>query len=227
MTSPNSKLASCTASSRPARRMGALRGIVPAACALLLASCASQAPRATLPPVSGDAQQHQQQRETALAAAPDWGLAGRVALSNGRDGGSGRIDWSQQGARYAVSLSAPVTRQSWRLSGQPGQARLEGLEGGPREGVDASALLLDATRWQIPVEALSSWMRGASADAGKFGAATMQFADDGRLAGMQQGGWRIDYADWRPVAGAPVELPHRLNAVRGDAKVRLIVDAWQ
>lgn len=205
----------------------ALRGLVPAACALVLAACASQAPRYTLPPLAGDPQQHQQQREAALTAAPDWSLAGRVALSNGRDGGSGRIDWAQQGAAFAVSLSAPVTRQSWRLTGQPGQARLEGLEGGTREGADASALLREATRWEIPVQALASWVRGARADEGAFGAASMIFADDGRLSRMQQGGWSIDYSDWRQVAGAPTELPHRLNAVRGDAKVRLIVDAWQ
>lgn len=204
-----------------------LAWLLPAACALLLSACAGQATREALPPVAGDPQQHQQRRETALAAAPDWSLAGRVALSNGRDGGSGRIDWSQQGSNYNVSLSAPVTRQSWRLSGQPGQARLEGLEGGTREGSDASALLLEATRWQIPVEALASWVRGARADAGTFGPASVQFAADGRISHMQQGGWSIDYADWRQVTGAPTELPHRLNAVRGDAKVRLIVDQWQ
>ncbi len=203
------------------------RGVLLAVAACLLAACAARAPRSSLPPVAGDPQQHQQQREAALAAAPDWSLAGRVALSNGRDGGSGRIDWAQQGAHYTVSLSAPITRQSWQLSGQPGQARLEGLEGGTRVGTDASALLLEATRWQIPVEALSSWVRGARADAGTFGATTMQFAEDGRVSRMEQGGWRIDYADWRAVSGAPTELPHRLNAVRGDAKVRLVVDQWQ
>lgn len=203
-----------------------LRFAAAAFVALALASCASQAPREALPPVAGDPQQHQQQREVALAAAPDWGLAGRVALSNGRDGGSGRIDWSQQGANYTVALSAPITRQSWRLSGQPGAARLEGLEGGTREGSDASALLLEATRWQIPVQALSSWVRGAGADEGTFGAVEMQFSKDGRLSRLQQGGWQIDYADWRQVAGATSELPHRLNAVRGDAKVRLVIDQW-
>lgn len=208
------------------RRARALRWLPITACMALLAACAGQPAREALLPVAGDPQQHQQQREAALAAAPDWSLAGRVALSNGRDGGSGRIDWSQQGAAYTVSLSAPVTRQSWRLSGQPGQARLEGLEGGTREGASASALLLEATRWEIPVEALASWVRGARADAATFGDARLQFAADGRVSRMEQGGWSIDYADWRPVSGAP-ELPHRLNAVRGDAKVRLIVDAWQ
>ncbi|HEX2082878.1 MAG TPA: lipoprotein insertase outer membrane protein LolB [Xanthomonadaceae bacterium] len=199
-----------------------------AAVALLaLAACATQPPRPALPAVAGDPAQHQQQREVALTAAPSWSLAGRVALSNGRDGGSGRLDWHQAGPRYEVALSAPVTRQSWRLSGSPGEALLEGLEGGPRQGSDATALLREATRWEIPVEALASWVRGVRADEARFGAARLQFGDDGRLSQLEQGGWRIDYTGWQSVAGMPVELPHRLNAVRGEARVRLIVDQWQ
>jgi outer membrane lipoprotein LolB len=197
------------------------------AATLALAACATQPPRPALPAVAGEPAQHQQQREAALAAASSWSLAGRVALSNGRDGGSGRLDWHQTGPRYEVALSAPVTRQSWRLSGSPGEALLEGLEGGPRQGGDASALLREATRWEIPVEALASWVRGVRADEARFGAARVQFGDDGRLSQLEQGGWRIDYAGWQSAAGAPVELPHRLNAVRGEARVRLIVDQWQ
>jgi outer membrane lipoprotein LolB len=212
---------------QPSPRFPLSRALAAAALALLLTACATQAPRDALAPVAGDPQQHQRQREAALGAAPDWSLAGRVALSNGRDGGSGRIDWSQQGSAYTVSLSAPVTRQSWRLSGEPGRAQLEGLEGGTRQGADASALLLEATRWQIPVQALSGWIRGARADEAVFGPATMVFGDDGRLSRLTQGGWTVDYDDWRPVADTPVELPHRLNAVQGEAKVRLIVDSWQ
>ena len=202
------------------------RHAIAAACAMLLAACATQPPRAVLPAIAGSPQQHQQQREAALAAQPSWSLAGRVALSNGKDGGSGRIDWRQDGARYQVALSAPVTRQSWRLSGQPGQALLEGLEGGPRQGEDASALLLEATRWQIPVEALASWVRGAGADTARFGDADITFGADGRISRLVQGGWTIDYSDWG-ATGQGMELPNRLNAVRGDAKVRLIVDQWQ
>lgn len=223
----------------PWKRGRATHAVVAIACvALSLGGCATHAPRADLPAIAGDPQAHQAAREAALAAAPDWGVAGRVAVSKGKDGGSGRLDWRQRGARYEVSLSAPVTRQSWRLSGQPGQALLEGLDGGPREGRDAAALLREATRWEIPVEALSAWIRGAAAGPG-FGQARYRFAADGRLQGLDQAGWTIDYADWRPAttqsgpappsavdAGA-TELPHRLTAVRGDAKVRLIVDQWQ
>jgi len=195
------------------------------ACVLLLAGCAGQPLRESPLHAGSAGELHAQAtRVAALEAHPHWSLQGRIAISNGRNGGSGRIEWAQDGARFAVSLSAPITRQSWRLSGDATSARLEGLDGGPREASDAEQLLRDATGWIIPVGALSSWLRGMAA-AGP--AATLRFGNDGRLARVEQGGWTIDYAGWQPQAGFGVDLPQRLTATRDDAKVRLVIDSWQ
>ena len=194
--------------------------------ALLLTSCATQSARPVPPADAGSidsARQMQLERERILRGQTDWSLAGRVAISNGRKGGSGRIDWQQQGDTYTVSLSAPVTRQSWRLSGGSRGARLDGIEGGPREGADAARLLRDATGWEIPVEALGDWVRGVSAQG--LPQATMQFDSQGHLSHMEQGGWAIDYRWPEATSAAPV-LPQRVDAVKGEAKVKLIVDEW-
>jgi len=208
-------------------RVRALTALVAAA----VSACAGQPVRQAPPIAAAAALAAQETRESALQADPDWSLAGRVALSNGRQGGSGRLDWQQAGSRYAVSLSAPVTRQSWRLRGDPAGAVLEGLDGGTRHGADPGLLLLESTGWEIPVAALPDWLRGVRAPA--QGPAALAFGADGRLATMEQGGWRIAYADWRlPAADpqapatAPVALPHRIEATRGQARVRLVVDAW-
>ena len=201
-----------------------LRAGLPGVAALLLAACAAQAPRAPLPPLTGTPEANQQQREAVLAQQANWSLQGRVALSNGREGGSGRIDWQQDGARYDVSLSAPVTRQSWRITGDGSHARLEGIAGDPLEGDDPGALLREATRWDIPVTALASWVRGVPADEARHGPGDVAFGPDGRLATLRQAGWTVQYAAWQQ-EGA-VELPRRLEAWRDEAKVRLVVDAW-
>ena len=199
-----------------------------AALLLLLSACATQSPRTTLPAIAADPQTHQQQRQATLAAMGAWSLAGRVALSNGREGGSGRIDWRQLGPRYEIELSAPVTRQGWRLSGAPGaEVVLDGLDGGPRRGTDAQALLREATRWDIPVDALAQWVRGTAADQARHGPATLAFGADGRLATLEQDGWRIAYSGWQPAPGTTAELPGRVDATRGGARVRLVVDQWQ
>jgi len=198
-----------------------LRAIAIAMLAIALTACATRPVSPALPAIEATAQAHQASRETALAAVPDWSMTGRVAVSNGKDGGSGRIEWQQQGPRFDVSLSAPITRQSWRVTGGEGDAVLEGLAGGTRTGPDAGALVREATHWDIPVDALVRWVRGLGGPR-----ATLAFGADHRLTRMTEAGWTIDYADWRIVDPAGMELPGRVEATRDDARVRLVVDAW-
>lgn len=153
-------------------------------------------------------------------------LDGRLALSNGRDGGSGRMRWVQGTGRYSFELAAPVTRQSWRLSGDAGGATLSGLDGGPRSGADADALLRATTGWDIPVQALRCWLLGLPADSGRYGEADLGFDAHRQLVRLEQAGWTIDYAGWQPLSQLNTELPLRVQVRRGDARVRLIVDGW-
>lgn len=204
-----------------------LRLVAALAVAASLAGCAVAPVRAPAPAVLSPAAREaamaaQALREAALARHPDWNLEGRVALTSNGRGGSGRLEWRQRGADFSVELSAPVTRQGWRLSGRAGDVVLDGLDGGPRRGTDAAALLREATGWEIPVDALSRWVRGARAGDDD---AVLDFSADGRLVRLRQAGWTLDYADWRPQPDG-MELPMRVTASRDTARVRLVVDAW-
>lgn len=165
-------------------------------------------------------------REALLAQAGRLAFSGRVALSNGRDGGSGRIEWWRQGDAYEVVLRAPVSRQGWSLSVDAGGARIDGLEGGPRTGPDPAGLLLEATGMEVPVDAMASWAAGARADAAAHGPARLEFSASGELVRLRQGGWTIDYVRWLDSGEAGPALPQRVDAGRGQARVRLVVDDW-
>ncbi|WP_222565673.1 lipoprotein insertase outer membrane protein LolB [Novilysobacter antarcticus] len=194
---------------------------------LLLVGCAGAPLRPAISATEvAAAEASQLQRESALARTPDWSLAGRVAVANAGKGGSGRIEWRQDGPRYLITLSAPVTRQGWQLAGDADAARLEGLEGGPRSGPDARLLLLAATGWDIPVVALGDWVRGARAPA--LAPAKIEYGTDGLPRRIDQDGWTIEYR-WAPdaVTEGETALPSRVDAVRGEARVKLIVDEWQ
>lgn len=199
--------------------MKPLRAFVLVVLASLASSCAMRPVKQALPPITGTPEANQAARATKLAASQAWSVSGRIAVSNGQQGGSGRIEWKQDGMRYAATLSAPVTRQSWRVNGGPDGATIEGLSGGPRSGADASALVFEATRWRVPVNAMGDWLLGLqrSGDVAHFGG-------DGRVERIEGEGWVVSYSDWRPVEG--VELPGRIEAVQGAAKVRLVVDNW-
>jgi outer membrane lipoprotein LolB len=212
----------------------------PGAAALCLALAACQ----SLPPASapagvlvGDARVReamgaQQARAAALGLehgacdVPAWTMSGRVALSNGRDGGSGRIEWVQGEGRTQVTLSAPVTRQSWTLTAEAGSAVLEGVPDGPLRGVDAGHLLRESTGWEIPVAALGCWLRGAPADPALMGDASPVFGNDGHLLRIEQGGWLVDFANWQADPASGVDLPTRINAQQVANRVRLVVDRW-
>ena len=199
-----------------------------AAAMLLLAACAGQGVRPAGP---GQAvlQPGMTQEDISgwFAAHPDWSFEGRVAVSQGRNGGSGRVDWRQQGRQYTVELSAPITRQSWRLSGDTHYeaGTLEGMEGGIRHGEDAEVLLQEATGWAIPVNLLPDWVRGLPVwDTSE--SAQVSYAADGRPQSMQQLGWTIEYRDWHPAIEGRPALPRRIEARNGEAQVKLLVDRW-
>lgn len=186
--------------------------------ALLLAACA--APRVR--PVAADAAllARQVTREQALAAQADWQLRGRLGVSDGRDSGSGTLDWIQHGAEFRFSVHAPVTGKTWLLAGDTGHARLEGLREHAIEGRDAAALLERELGWRVPVAELVDWVRGLRAP----GAAQIQFRSDGLPAVIEQAGWTVEYPDYDESRNPP--LPRKVFASRGDYKVRLAIREW-
>ena len=186
----------------------------------------------TSPPDAAAAQAAQLVRADALGlatgdcAAATLVLTGRVALSNGKQGGSGQLEWTQGAGSLHLLLSAPITRQQWILDVDAAGATLQGVPSGPLHGSDAAGLLRDATGWDVPVAALGCWMRAVAADPARFGVAEIAYGADLLPMRIAQQGWVIDYRDWKrdPFSGLP--MPTRINAQRGDSRIRLIVDRW-
>jgi len=192
-------------------RAGALAGIC-----LLLAACAGQRAR----PAGDDELQAQAAREQLMGQWREWSFSGRISVSSGADSGSGRIEWQRRGGQLEVSLQAPVSRQSWRLLAGPEGATLEGLEGGIRHAADAETLLRDELGWQLPIEAVESWVRGARSGA----RARLEFDRVGLPQRLSEAGWDIEFRGWN--SGA-VALPQRVFAQSGSDRFRLVVDRWQ
>ena len=197
------------------RRGGWLGGVATTLVVLLLVACAPVSQR---PLVVGD-EATQEAREVELARYSTWSFTGRLAVSEGNNGGNARIEWRQNGPDFDIQLSTPITRQSWRLRQLAGKASLEGLHGGVREGTDGEALLLDATGWRIPLTAMATWIRGARAP----GPSDLSFDDHGLPATIKQDGWAVEYRGW--FAQTPA-LPEKVFARQGEASVRLVVEHW-
>lgn len=186
----------------------------------LLSGCGVSPQRPTLPDAMATAAQAE--REALLAQYPQWTFTGRIAVSDGRDGGSGQIQWIQDGLHFQITLSAPVTGRSWRLSGEPGFARLEGLEQGPYEGRDAEQLLREHLGWNVPMADLAAWARGLRADP----TGRIEFQPSGLPSLIEQHGWRIEYRQFDPVEGG-LAMPQRVFASHDQHRIRLQVKAWE
>lgn len=216
-----------------------LRGATALAFAALAAGCASVPPALPGPgagtvvcsgaalaaePCASRIAAQQARAEHMRTGQPAWRLNGRAAIKTAERGGNVHVDWQQHGPEtYRITLSAPVTRQSWRLDVDRGMATVSGLPDGPLSGPDAAKLLLHATGWQLPLEPLRAWLMGLPAAAPP--ARAYMFDGDAAssgLVGLEQDGWRIRFQH-----DDGQSLPRRIDAESDDgrASVRLIVES--
>lgn len=184
---------------------------------LALAACAPQRVRE-----DDTTLRAQSEREASLADATRWQLAGRIAVSNGEDGGNAQIDWRQDERRYDLVLNAPVTGKRWHLHGDADRATLEGARPEPLVERDAATLLEREIGWHVPVVELEYWVRGLRAPNAR---AELVFDEANRPATLKQSGWTIEYRDW--FDDVTPALPKKVFATRGKYRVRLFVESWQ
>ena len=161
-------------------------------------------------------------REQDLRAHASWSLNAHFAVSDGQQGGSGNLDWRQNGANYHFVLRAPVTGKSFSLDGGPGGATLAGMHPQPVRGDDAQALLAHELGWLVPVSDRAVWVRGLRAPGS---AATLSFGDDGLPSLLQQDGWTVEYRDWYADQHPP--LPRKVFASKPPYSVRMLIETWK
>lgn len=180
--------------------------------AVLLPACAAKPRRDTAvwAPVQG----------VVPAAAPAFRVAGRLAVSDGHDGGSAGFVWIQRGECFEFELRQPVSQKTWRLRGDARSAVLEGGDGGPRRAASAEELLLQMLGWHVPVAALRDWVRGLPHAGG--GPVQVERDDSGRVRSLRQDGWRVDYTAW--LDGG--DWPTRIRARQEPYSVRLNIQDW-
>lgn len=163
----------------------------------------------------------QEARERALADADHWSLQGKLGVSDGKDGGSGTLNWTQNGEHYEFTLRSPVIGKSFRLSGGPDGALLEGVDGGPLRGPDAESLMHKALGWEVPLRDLRAWVLGLRADSGP---AELSFGANRLPSLLQQDGWGVDYREWD--TGRQPPMPTKVFAEKPPYKVRLSIESW-
>jgi outer membrane lipoprotein LolB len=167
------------------------------------------------------AQAAQAAREAQLEPRTQWTLNAHIGVSNGKDGGSGDLEWVQRGDSYDFAVHAPVTGRTWKLSGDAHGAILEGVDPQPDADSDPERLLHTRLGWDVPLANLGAWVRGLRA---ANSSATVEYDAQNLPAVIQQAGWKVEYRDWLTDRDPP--LPRKLFASRGSARVRVAIESW-
>jgi outer membrane lipoprotein LolB len=152
----------------------------------------------------------------------EWHLQGRLALSNGRDGGSGQLSWHQADRRAELQFIGALGRGSWRLKVDDDLAELETAEHGVLQAPDVETLVSDRLGWQIPVDSLRYWVLGGL-DPLRTG--HDNFDRNGRLTYLRQAGWLVEYEGWIEVGDH--WLPRKVTASQDGNRVRILVKNWR
>ncbi|NOX91495.1 MAG: outer membrane lipoprotein LolB [Gammaproteobacteria bacterium] len=188
----------------------------------LFSGCASLSSFAPEPP-SERVGQLWQQHVQSVNAQTDWTLSARIAAHSEDDGWSGKLHWQQRADTWRMSFSAPFGQGGLQLDGGPQSVEMRTPDGQTMLAADAESLLFQQLGWRLPLNSLRYWVRGVPVPTSEV-APLLAFDEEGRLAGMQQFHWQIEYPAYRQVAG--LMMPRKVYLENGELSVRLVIDRW-
>ncbi len=144
-------------------------------------------------------------------------LSGRIAMRYRGEAASGNLAWRHRERGDEMLLTNAFGQGVARLVREGGEVTLTTPE--PREfrAADAEALTEQVLGFRLPLAGLADWVRARAGP----GPARQRFDADGRLAELEQSGWRIEYLEW---SGA---RPARLRLTYPGLELRLAISEWK
>lgn len=146
-------------------------------------------------------------------------IEGRIAVRRAGESFSAGIDWRHNAHSDEILISGPLGQGLARLTSGGGTALLETADLKRYEAADLDGLSEQVFGTRLPVSGLGRWVLGRSASGG-----AVRLDDAGRLAGLAEQGWTIEYLRYE--SEARDALPELLQARREDVEVRLKIDTW-
>lgn len=194
------------------------RAALLAAGALSLAACASLQGRAPSGPPDEAAWSARVGRLTALTG---WELSGRVAVADGKEGGSGSLDWKQDGDVLNFDFRGPLGAGAVHIQGDADALWVRTSRGGDFVSSDPERDFAERLHMPLPVLSMRYWMLGLPDPGAPY---DKQVDARGELIHLEQRGWHVEYLGYADVQG--YTLPVRLTLTRDAVRIKLVMDAW-
>jgi outer membrane lipoprotein LolB len=142
----------------------------------------------------------------------------RFAARYRDEAASGQLAWRHDDARDQVLISSPFGQGLARVTRDASGATLVMADNRRYAARDAEALTEQVLGFRLPLRGLADWVRARPADGAP---ARTEFAPDGRLAALEQQGWRVEYQAYD--AGKP----SRLRLYYPGLELRIAISEWK
>jgi outer membrane lipoprotein LolB len=149
---------------------------------------------------------------------PEFDLAARLAARYGNESFSANLAWRHARNADEMLITTALGQGVARIVREGEAVTLTTAE--PREyrAADAEALTEQVLGFRVPLAGLAEWVRGRPSTESP---ATAEYAPDGRLLSLQQGGWNIEFVEY---AG---KLPSRMRLAYPGIELRLAISQWK
>ncbi len=176
-----------------------------------------------------------------LGSINHWNLKGKIGVKTGSKGGSATIKWQYAPGSQEIELYGPLGSGRIIITVNSEGAVLRDTKGRVLRGTSASNVLYQRLGWQVPFDHLANWARGVPGE----GAQNIVIDTTGRLQGMVQDQWQVEYQQYETVGttlpGYSLPLKLQVSAVPGTMEffsddgqplgdqlnVRIILKRWE
>ena len=162
-----------------------------------------------------------QARLSSLDALGSWELSGRVGVINGKDGGSGSLDWKQQGPELTFDFRGPLGAGAIHIQGDAGALRIQSSHGDDFVSTDPEQDFTAHLHMPMPVLSMRYWMLGIPDPGARY---TKTADARGEPLSLSQRDWQVEYQEYADVQG--YALPIRFTLTRGEVRIKVAVNQW-
>ena len=142
----------------------------------------------------------------------------RFAARYADEAASGQLAWRHDAARDEVLISSPFGQGLARVTREASGATLVMADSRRYAALDAEALTEQVLGFRLPLRGLADWVR-ARPTAGV--PAQTERALDGRLAALEQQGWRVEYQAYEG------GKPSRMRLQYPGLELRIAISEWK
>jgi outer membrane lipoprotein LolB len=145
-------------------------------------------------------------------------LTARFAARYRDDAATGQLAWRHDARRDEVLISSPFGQGLARVTRRDALVTLVTADDRRYSAADAETLTEQVLGFRLPLRGLADWVRARPAEGSP---AQSSYAQDGRLAALEQQGWRVEYLEYE--GGRPA----RLRLSYPGLELRLAISGWK